>query len=83
MLHLSYVQVHFVCRLNISRFEIHTAVNCVICFANSSNVENHLLNDECQCCALHDHKIFKIWTFRPVYDKACVNDAIFHVTVAL
>ena len=43
---------------------------------------NHRLNVRCQCCTQHDHKIFKIWTLQAVYDKACVNDAILHVTAA-
>ena len=68
--------------LQISRLEIHTAVNRANCFQNSGNVENHHLNFRCQFCTQHDDKIFKFWTSQAVYNKACVNDAILHVIAA-
>ena len=68
--------------LQISRFEIHTAFNGMICFHNSSNVENHYLNCACQCCAKHDGKFFINGNEKAVFNKACLEYAILHVKSA-
>ena len=54
----------------------------MICFQNSGNVENHHLNYRCQFCTQRDRTIFKNWTSKAVYHKACVKYAILHVTAA-
>ena len=63
----------------ISRCEIHTTVNCVNCFQNSCNVENHHLNFRCKFYVQHDNTIFKFWTSKAVCNKACKKYAILHV----
>ena len=54
----------------------------MICFQNSGNVENHHLNYRCQFCTQHDYVIFKNWTLKAVYHKACVEYTILHVKAA-
>ena len=65
----------------ISRCEIPTTVFCVNCFQNSGTVENHHLNVRCKFCVQHDNTIFKFWTSKAVYNKACKKYAILHVKV--
>ena len=66
----------------ISRFEIHSTFNCMNCFQNSGNVENHHLNYRCQFCTQHDHTIFINWTSKAVYNQVCVKYVILHVKTA-
>jgi len=63
----------------ISRFEIPTAYNCMICFQNSGNVENEHLNWWQEYFSQYEIIFAIFWSMQAFWHKACTEYAIFDV----